>query len=536
MGEFFDIFKHKQTVLAAKQLIKEVYLADSIPWVIGYSGGKDSTTTTQIIIDTLLEMKKDNIDLKKDVYVISSDTLVETPMIIDTIKRTIDGINALAAKESIPVKATIIRPAFDRGFWANLIGRGYPCPNQTFRWCTDRLKIEPANRFINTVVNTYGEAVMVLGVRNKESNSRDRVLESHTIEGKKLMRHTTMPNAYVFAPIRAFSVDDVWNYLLQNESPWGSDNQQLFKLYADSATDCPLMVDEKTAKEAGSCGQSRFGCWVCTVVKQDKSLSGFISNGVEWLKPLLDYRNWLFSIRDKDNLRMKRRSNGTLYFAKLKKIDDDNILITSKGDRKKKTISRQDDIWIDSNGEEWKVFEGVNSELDAKKYISKYKVDLSSGANPHIIIKKMDDEFYQLGDGPFTLEVRKQILKKLLQLQKGLNNGYQLIYKEELKEIIKLWLRDGDLSNSVQKIYAEVYGKELDITTDDISIYNKNDIERMEDICLANDYDPIVYNELVQLSHKYAGYINRSEAQKGIQKILSKEFVFLADGGNNENK
>lgn len=530
-----NFLRHNELVKETKELIKEVYLMDSIPWVIGYSGGKDSTTTTQIIIECLLEMKNDGIDLGKEVYVISSDTLVETPMIIQTIKKTIDGINELAAKNVLPIKAYIIRPEYSRGFWANLIGRGYPCPNQTFRWCTDRLKIEPANKFINQVVSEHGEAIMVLGVRDKESNSRDRVLESHTIEGKKLMRHTTMPNAYVFAPIRRFTVDDIWNYLLSNDSPWGADNNQLFKLYSDSSGECPLIIDERTKNEAGSCGQSRFGCWVCTVVKKDKSLSGFIENGVDWLVPLLEYRNWLFSIRDKENLRMKRRSNGTLYFSKIKKIDDNNIEISSKGDRKKKRIIKSKNEWLDDANEVWTVFEGPNAESDAKKYIVENNIDLSSGINPHIIVKKIDDEFYQLGDGPFTLEARKQMLKKLLVLQKSLTNNYQLINDEEIREIMKLWLKDGDLYGSASKIYYEVYGHELKYSENDIRLFSDDEFGKLAEICNDVDFDSTIFNELLQISQKYSGFINRADAIKSIQKVLSKEFILLQDGNKNVN-
>ena len=535
MDKLLDLLNHNKLISETKNLIKEVYLMDDIPWVIGYSGGKDSTCTTQIVIETLIEMKLEKIELNKDVYIVSSDTLVETPMIIDTIKNTIESINKLAELKELPIKAQIIRPDYSRGFWANLIGRGYPCPNQTFRWCTDRMKIEPANKFINNVVNKYGEAVMILGVRDKESNSRDRVLETHTIEGKKLMRHTTMPNAYVFAPIRKFSIDDVWNYLLQNESPWGTNNKELFKLYSDSSEECPFMEDGST-KDYGSCGNSRFGCWVCTVVKQDKSLTGFINNGVEWLKPLLTYRNWLYSIRDKENLRMKRRSNGTLYFSKIKKINEEELLISSKGDRKKLIIKFQNGEWVDSLNNKWTVFTSVNSEIDAKNYINKNGIDLSTGENPRIIIKKVDEEYYQLGDGPFTLTTRKEMLKKLLTLQKSLKNGYELIKLDELLEIKKLWLKDGDWHDSVQKIYQEIYKEKLIFKNESYELFNEKDFDILNQLCLENKFNPIIYNELIQISQKYSGYLNRKDALKEIQKVLSKEYLFLEGADDNDNK
>ena len=146
-----DSININSLVETTKEKIKEIYLKDDMPWVIGYSGGKDSTCTTQIIIDTLIDLNENNVPLHKKVYVISSDTMVETPMIIETIEGTIARINTLAKRFNLPIEAQIIRPLISKSFWVNLIGRGYPCPNQTFRWCTDRLKIEPANHNIESI-------------------------------------------------------------------------------------------------------------------------------------------------------------------------------------------------------------------------------------------------------------------------------------------------------------------------------------------------------------------------------------------------
>lgn len=419
----------------AKEKIKEIYLRDNLPWVIGYSGGKDSTCTTQIIVDSILDLSDSGKELTKKIYVISSDTMVETPMIIETIQDTISRINILAKRYKLPIEAQIIRPSISKSFWVNMIGRGYPCPNQTFRWCTDRLKIEPANQFIESIINEYGEAVMILGVREGESQSRDRVLNNHTIEGKDLMRHTTQANSYVFAPIREFSKDDVWNYLLSHKSPWGSDNMKLFKLYQDSLTgeECPMIMTEEEKKQT-TCGNSRFGCWMCTVVTEDKSLTGFIKSGITWLKPLLEYRNWVYSIRDDDSRRMNRRMNGSIYFSKVDTDSKGNIIIAAKGHRSKNVISFNGIEWRDLSGNEWHVFTSESSEDDAKKYIIDHSVSLENGENPRILIKKLDDQFYQLGVGPFTLQTRQEMLDKLLKLQSSLSNGYQLIKKRNWKK------------------------------------------------------------------------------------------------------
>jgi DNA sulfur modification protein DndC len=142
---------HSNYVTYSKDLIKRNYLNDRRPWVIGYSGGKDSTTLVQIVLESIFELKNDKKPVDKQVFVISSDTLVETPLIINQISKTLDGVNEFGILNELPITAHIVRPKVDQTFWANIIGRGYPSPNQTFRWCTDRMKIDPANEFIKGI-------------------------------------------------------------------------------------------------------------------------------------------------------------------------------------------------------------------------------------------------------------------------------------------------------------------------------------------------------------------------------------------------
>ena len=254
--------------------IREIYLGDSRPWVIGYSGGKDSTCALQLVWSALSTLKKT--ERKKPVYVLSSDTLVETPVIVDYIDNALKQINDAAETENLPIVAKKVVPDVRDSFWVNLLGRGYPAPSNRFRWCTERLKIDPANAFILDKVAEFGEVVMVLGVRKSESATRAQVMSFHRIKGSALARHSTLANAFVYAPIEHFSVDDVWTYLLQTRSPWGADNRQLLAMYRNAqAGECPLVVDKNTE----SCGNSRFGCWVCTVVTKDKGHGG---NDRQW--------------------------------------------------------------------------------------------------------------------------------------------------------------------------------------------------------------------------------------------------------------
>lgn len=301
-----------ERIAQVQEEVRQIYKADARPWVVGYSGGKDSTCALQLIWTALAALPAEQ--RTKPVYVISSDTLVETPVVSRYIDISLARIAAAAAEQSMPVITHKVVPDVDRSFWVNMIGRGYPAPSRRFRWCTERLKIEPANEFIKSRVAEFGEVVMVLGVRSAESATRAQVMSLHRIEGSALSRHSSLLNAFVYAPIKDFSTDDVWAYLLQNGSPWGNDNRDLVAMYRNAqAGECPLVVDTSTP----SCGNSRFGCWVCTVVERDKTMEAMIDSGEEWLTPLLEYRDMLAQTQDperKHEFRDYRRKNGRVSF------------------------------------------------------------------------------------------------------------------------------------------------------------------------------------------------------------------------------
>jgi DNA sulfur modification protein DndC len=302
--------------------VQEVYLADNRPWVVGYSGGKDSTATLQLVWNSLRRLPRNK--MTKTIFVISSDTFVETPVIVNYINTTLERINIAANEQNLPIEAHKVTPLADNTFWVNLIGRGYPAPYSKFRWCTDRLKIEPANRFITGKITSYGEVVVVLGARRAESATRAGQMDKRTKVGEHLTRHSSLVNAWVFTPIEDWYTEEVWEYLLSSTSPWGSDNEELLTMYKNAQDgECPLVID----KSSPSCGNSRFGCWVCTVVTKDSSMASMIDKGEEWLRPLLDFRDWLLSTQDptrKKEIRDVRRRTGRIQF---KEINGENKII-----------------------------------------------------------------------------------------------------------------------------------------------------------------------------------------------------------------
>lgn len=291
--------------------IQELYCLDEIPWIVGVSGGKDSTTVLQLIWNaiTALPLEKRT----KQIYVISTNTLVENPVISAWQARSIKQMQISAKEQQLPIDAHLLQPQIQDTFWVNLIGKGYPAPRNQFRWCTARLKINPANNFIREMVRTHGETILVLGTRKAESIKRALTMEKHQ-KGRlreRLSPNASLPNSLIYTPIEDWRDDEVWIYLMQWENPWGQSNKNLFSLYRGATADneCPLVIDTSTP----TCGDSRFGCWVCTLVSQDKSMEAMILNDEEkeWMQPLLDIRNEL-DIEDDREKRDFRRIWGSV--------------------------------------------------------------------------------------------------------------------------------------------------------------------------------------------------------------------------------
>ena len=253
--------------------------------------------------------KIDPVLRSRKIYVVCNDTLVENPRIVRFISKTLKRIQEAANLNQMPIIVQETTPKLEDSFWVRLIGLGYPAPNKFYRWCTERLKINPTTRLITEKISENGEAIILLGTRSDESSNRAASIKRHEVKGQRLRKHP-LPNAYVYTPIKDVSTNELWQYLNQVPPPWGGTHKELVTLYRNANSgDCPLVIDDSTP----SCGNSRFGCWVCTVVNKDKSMEGLIDNGEEWMQPLADIRNYLIETRDNPEIyREQRRRNGEI--------------------------------------------------------------------------------------------------------------------------------------------------------------------------------------------------------------------------------
>lgn len=444
------------TLDAIRDEIRELYLWDQIPWVIGYSGGKDSTAVLQLVwlaIRDLPEAKR-----TKPIHVISTDTLVEQPLVAAWVDTSHAKIRKAATEQTLPITPHKLVPDVRDTFWVNLIGRGYPAPRKLFRWCTSRMKINPSNNFIRTVVRENGEAILLLGTRKAESQRRARNMqkqERHKARDR-LTANAALPNSLVYTPIEDWTNDDVWLFLMQVKNPWGHTNKSLLGMYQGASADgeCPLVVDTSTP----SCGNSRFGCWVCTVVDKDRSMEAMIKNDDEklWMMPLLELRNELGDFSKESTRRDYRRMHGRVELFGKDPSKQDLI----RGPYRKK--------WR----EHW-----LRRVLEAQQQIR------------------------ELGPEEF----RKM----------------ELITAGELTEIRNLWLHEKhEFDDALPRIYEEVTRQKFDLPSSDDQLLRQDDWEILREVCGDDEEFFELQTSLLDVERDYRGMARRAGVYEALEDRL----------------
>jgi len=425
-----------------------VYQHDRRPWMIGFSGGKDSTLLVCLVMEMLQRLPAEK--RNKTVYIVSSDTLVENPIVRDYMHRMSELINKNGAH--LNIRADIIYPKVEDTFWTKVIGLGYPTPEPPgFRWCTERLKIQPMNAYTLETIKNNGEVILLLGVRKAESTYRANNIRAREIEGKLLVPHKDIENAYVYNPLTEIPNEEVWKFLLKGDaiSPWGSDNKYLFSLYqGENLGEEQSVIGEIDKERIPVTGNSRFGCWICTMVKEDKSLKAFIERGESWLIPLRDYRNWMLDMRSAPGARETKRRNGTMY-------------------------------------------------------------------------RKPDGT---LGTGPFTMETRQEMLRRLLQLE--VDTGLSLITMEELKYIDVLWDSEGDLTRrQLVEIYFQVKGKRLPWDDYKVAVFDAEVIDQIKKLCIECDVEFELIAKLIIEIEANKNYTRSAMVTKAFDRIMNQGWL-----------
>lgn len=447
--------------------ITSLYAEDDLPWIIGYSGGKDSTTVLQLVWHAVQRIPEEK--RNKKIHVISTDTLVENPIVAKWVELSLTKVNSASVKQKLGIEAHRLTPKLEDRFWVNLIGKGYPAPRPKFRWCTSRLKINASTEFVRDVATERGEAILFLGTRSSESQARAKVMAKHAGSTRELLSRNSdarLDRVWIFAPIGDWSTDEVWEYLVENENPWGHSNMELFHLYRGASPDaeCPLVVDSSTP----SCGDSRFGCFVCTMVDKDKSMLAMIQNDEDkkWMIPLSIFREEKLNTTDDFKNRDFRRM-------------DKNI-----------------NIYKSKNG----------PALIHGPYKQQYREEL----------------LFEL------LKAQTTISKDAI---KGMED-FELITIEELEEIRRIWIENKhEIEDSLPRIYKQATGKKYPIpNSDERQLFSKEDLDILKSIAATDkDEDGILYQMLREMLHveqNYRGAYRRHGIFDTLEKTL-KQHAFL---------
>ena len=460
--------RFKQTVANLEEEIRALYTADDTPWIIGYSGGKDSTATLQLVWTAIASLPP--ADRTKEIHVISTDTLVENPIVARWVAKSLDTMRDAAAASGVPIRTHRLAPELANSFWVNLIGRGYPAPRHKFRWCTERLKIRPSNAFITSVVKASGEAILVLGTRKAESSRRAANMKKHEARRvrDRLSPNASLPGSLVYSPIEDWTNDDVWFFLMQSSNPWGYSNRDLLGMYAGASADgeCPLVVDSSTP----SCGDSRFGCWVCTLVDEDKSMTAMIQNDDEkqWMLPLLELRNAL----------------------------DFRSGVVAEGDE------------IDSTDRHLRDFRRMSGSVQL----------MSDGRTI---------------PGPYIQSARESWLRRLLAAQVHIQKhgphdcaDLTLISMEELQEIRRIWVIDKhELEDSLPRIYQEATGIPYPGgPLDDDMVLGDAEMADLAESCGEERLHYELCRELLSLTNNQKNVAKRSGLFTQLERAFEKHF------------
>ena len=191
----------------------QAYGADRSTWVVGFSGGKDSTATVTFIDWAI---GQGLIQRPKNLILVYSDTLMELPSLEDSAHRLMAHLQSRGWQIRCSVPALETKPTTVERFFVTMLGRGYPPPHNRFRWCTKRMKTAKIDQIYQSIADEYGSDFLGIdGIRKGESAARDSLIlaSCSTDDGEcgQGWFHNTTHGAKL-SPILHWRVCQVWEW------------------------------------------------------------------------------------------------------------------------------------------------------------------------------------------------------------------------------------------------------------------------------------------------------------------------------------
>lgn len=248
----------------------QAYCSEHDHWGIAWSGGKDSSATLTLIMH-LLDTGK--IQRPESLTVFYADTRQELPPLAIAAQHIIDEL------EERGIRVEVVTAPMDKRFMVYILGRGVPPPNNnTLRWCTRQIKIDPMEQALRDRLSELeGQILMITGVRQGESAIRDRRIEmSCSKDGAECGQgwyQQVLPNAKglrgrlaTLAPLLHWRVCHVWEWLKH----WAPTEQ-----FGDWST--ATIADAYGSDEAEEIN-ARTGCIVRPLATKDTALNTILLN------------------------------------------------------------------------------------------------------------------------------------------------------------------------------------------------------------------------------------------------------------------
>ena len=133
--------------------------------------------------------------------------------------------------------------------------------------------------------------------------------------------------------------------------------------------------------------------------------------------------------------------------------------------------------------------------------------------------------------GPYKLQVRKELLRKLLKAQasvreEGPDANAQLILPEELHEIRRIWrMEEQDWEDSLPKIYREEMCEDLDWVSDDTSGFSPVDEQLLCQVCEKHNVPERLVAKLMDLERDLQGMSRRAGVYKRIDRVFKEDWL-----------
>ena len=264
----------------------EVYGAAHDHWCIAWSGGKDSTALVTLVVWLILARK---IRAPKTLTVLYADTRLELlPLSLSAQsirEELLDHADALAELGCALDVRTVMAPV-DKRFLCYVLGRGVPPPNNnTLRWCTRQIKVDPMRAELARVGAVRGDVLMLTGVRLGESAARDARIALSCSKGDGecgqgwYQRDLVSRGHATLAPLLHWRVCHVWEWLRS----WAPRPE-----HGDWTT--TLLAEVYGGDEAEEL-HARTGCVGCPLAQDDRLLDRLVAmEAWSYLAPLRELR------------------------------------------------------------------------------------------------------------------------------------------------------------------------------------------------------------------------------------------------------